>query len=190
MEFRELAERTRSVRRFAEQRELARVELESLVDVAGIAPCAANLQRSRFLIVTKREDRDRLFPALRWAAYLKDWDGPEAGERPAAYIVIYAPDDQRPFTGMDVGIAASYLVLAAAERGIGACMILSFDRTVVEGLIDSTELTPQLVVALGYPGESVVLEPGREDVEYWRDDHGVHHVPKLPLKSILLDPRS
>lgn len=165
MDFSELAERTRSIRRFVEEREVSRGELESMVEIAGLAPCAANLQRSKFLIVTEREDRERLFPALKWAAYLRDWNGPRVGERPSAYIVICAPEDEHPFTGMDVGIAASYLVLAAAEQGIGACMILSFDRAAVEGLVSDTSLKPRLVVALGHPGEQVVLEHGREEVD-------------------------
>ena len=37
-----------------------------------------------------------------------------------------------------------------------------------------------LVIALGKPGETAVLEevePGG-DIRYWRDEHDVHHVPK------------
>ncbi len=49
---------------------------------------------------------------------------------------------------------------------------------------------PMLVVALGEPAETVVVETVRTDgdVRYWRDADGVHHVPKRPLGDILLAP--
>jgi hypothetical protein len=45
-----------------------------------------------------------------------------------------------------------------------------------------------LVVALGKPRETVMIEsiPGNGSVEYWRDDFGVHHVPKRSLDEIIL----
>jgi hypothetical protein len=35
----------------------------------------------------------------------------------------------------------------------------------------------------------VVLEETKPegDIKYWRDDQGVHHVPKRPLAEIILD---
>ena len=45
-----------------------------------------------------------------------------------------------------------------------------------------------LVIALGKPRETVIIEECKDenDVRYWRDEHGVHHVPKRPLKSCLV----
>ncbi|MGQ9778401.1 MAG: hypothetical protein ACUVRM_00795 [Bacillota bacterium] len=45
-------------------------------------------------------------------------------------------------------------------------------------------------MALGVPAETVVLEelvPGG-DIRYWRDEAGVHHVPKRSLAEIILEP--
>jgi hypothetical protein len=45
-----------------------------------------------------------------------------------------------------------------------------------------------LVLALGRPREKVVIEPLGPDgcIRYWRDEEGVHHVPKRPLEELLL----
>jgi hypothetical protein len=45
-----------------------------------------------------------------------------------------------------------------------------------------------LVVALGKPVEKVVLETAKspEDIKYYRDDQQVHHVPKLPLDTVIV----
>ena len=48
---------------------------------------------------------------------------------------------------------------------------------------------PLLVVALGYPAETVIIEeigPGG-DIRYWREEDGSHHVPKRKREHILLN---
>ncbi len=186
MTFRNLVRSTRSIRRFREERRISVDSLLQLVDAARLAPCAANLQKLRFSVVEDREICAEVFPALNWAGYLEDWDGPGPGERPAAYVVIHAPIGESGFTRVDVGVAAAYIVLQAGAEGLGACMIMSFDREGVAAAVGSPEgYRPLLVVALGEPAEKVVLEDPSDSIEYWRDENSVHHVPKLPLDRIL-----
>lgn len=186
MNFNDLAEKTRSFRRFQENRSIAGEELVSFIRAAGLAPCASNLQRLRYSIVTLENERSILFSSIGWAGYLKDWNGPSTGERPSAYIVIHAPEEEKYFTGIDVGIAASYIVLAASDIGVGSCMILSFAGDQVDAVAPAPGYSSKLVIALGYPGEKVVLEKDSENIQYWRNGSGVHHVPKHPVDKLIL----
>ena len=53
-----------------------------------------------------------------------------------------------------------------------------------------THLSINAVIALGKPAETIVLEEARnpEEVKYWRDEEGRHHVPKRPLEELIVEP--
>jgi nitroreductase len=120
---------------------------------------------------------------------LRDWGGPQEGERPSAYIVIVGDTDISKTAGVDHGIAAQSILLGATEQGLGGCIIASIQR---EQLRQVLHIDPRyeilLVLALGRPKETVVIDPvGPEgDIKYWRDADGVHHVPKRALDEIIL----
>ncbi len=188
MNLSEHAKKTRSIRRFIEDARISKEVIEGLVDVARFAPNGANLQTLRFSIVVEKEECSEIFPSTKWAGYIEDWDGPAEGERPAAYIVIQITEEEKPYTRIDAGIAAGYIVLAASELGIGSCMIMSFDPVTVDKAIGAHEgYKPVLLIALGIPAEKIVLEETDGDIKYWRDNKGIHHVPKLPLKKIIFE---
>jgi len=45
----------------------------------------------------------------------------------------------------------------------------------------------EVIVALGKPVETVVVEDASsDDLRYWRDSSGVHHVPKLPVDTLII----
>lgn len=182
------AKKTRSVRRFIEDARIPKEMIEGFINVARFAPNAANLQILRFSAVTGIEECSKIFPSTKWAGYIKDWDGPAEGERPSGYVVIHAPQDEKAYTRIDIGIAAGYIVLAAEEAGVGSCIITSFDPSaVIETIGTPREYKPALLIALGNPSEKAVLEEADGNIEYWRDESGVHHVPKRPLKDILFE---
>ena len=186
MNFLSLAEKTRSYRRFQENRQIPLELLKNLVRDAGLAPCASNLQQLRFSIVTDKSERENLFAGIGWAAFIKDWKGPVVGERPSAYIVVHAPVEKKFFTGIDVGIAVSYVVLSASASGIGSCILLNYNKNSVNEIIPVSDYTPEILIALGYPGETVVLEKNSDVLHYWHDNEDKHHVPKMtPAKLIL-----
>ena len=190
--FERLVEGARTCRRF-EARELAREELLTLVEAARWAPCGNNSQVLRFRVVPGEDAAgcETVFSHVKWAGALKDWDGPEPGERPGGYIVICMPSKvaSAAVRMMDVGIAAQTINLAAASRGLGACMHKSFDTGLSVDLgLEGTGYEAALVLSLGVRGEKVVAEPADTEhgLTYWRDAGGVHHVPKLGLDVLLI----
>lgn len=183
----------RSYRRFDEAERLDRTLLVSWVDTARLVASSGNAQPLRYAVIDDAADCERVFACCAWAKALPDWDGPEPGERPGAYIVI-CRDLSRAltdtFTAWDEGIAAQTIMLQAVEAGFGGCIVGSFKRRSLCDAVglDATRLQPDLVLALGKPVEDVriVDVPKGGATEYWRDEAGVHYVPKRTLHDVLL----
>ena len=185
----ELVVKSRSFRRFYEGRPIDVATMHELIDLARISASGANLQPLKYVISCTPEKNALIFPHLVWAGYLRDWSGPEEGERPSAHVIVLGDTEVSKSFGVDHGIAAQNILLGAAERGMGGCMIGSIHRDELRKALDiPARYEILLAIALGWPKEKVVLEAvGPEgDIKYWRDSDGVHHVPKRSLDEILL----
>lgn len=185
-----LIRKNRSYRRFVQSAAISREALVGLVDLARLSPSGANRQPLKFILSASPETNARIFPCLHWAGYLKDWPGPAEGERPAGYIIILGDTEIAPDFGVDHGIAAQSIMLGAAERGLGGCILGAIERDALRAALDIPErYAILLVLALGEPAESVVVEAVGDDgsICYWRDAAGVHHVPKRSLDALILD---
>ena len=189
MKFSELVTSNRSYRRFHQDEVIERETLYGLVNLARLSGSGANLQSLKYVLSNDPGLNASIFPNLAWAGYLRDWPGPSEGERPSAYIVILGDTGISKSSGCDHGIAAQSILLGAAEIGLGGCMIGSIKK---EGLRSTLDIPAQyeilLVIALGRPNETVKLEDvGPDgDIKYWRDEEGIHHVPKRSLDEIIL----
>jgi nitroreductase len=187
---RDLIRQNRTYRRFYQEVKIDRPVLEELVDLARLSASGANLQPLKYILANEPERNNLIFPYLKWAGYLKDWDGPQEGERPAAYLVILGDKEISANFFWDHGIACQSILLGACEKGLGGCMFGSVDR---QGLKKSLEIPDRyellVVIALGKPKETVVLEevPDTGNIQYWRDADGVHHVPKRKLQDVILN---
>ena len=183
---------SRSYRSFDESVKISRTELCDWVDHARLAPSSINLQMLKFRIVYKAEECASVLPLTRWAGKLKDVKLPPVGHAPVAYVVICADTDVTPTAesfSKDVGICAQTIMLAAAEKGFGGCMIGSFAADALsETLSLPKKLIPELVLALGKPDETVQITDAAEDgsVTYYREN-GVHYVQKRALKDLIVE---
>lgn len=190
MKMQELVVKTRSYRRFDESVAVSIKTLEELVNLARLSASGANSQPLKYILSADVETNHLVFPALGWAAYLKDWPGPQEGERPSAYIILLGDTEIKKNFGIDPGIAAQTIMLGATDVGLGGCMIASFNKTMlVENLKIPERYDVLLVLALGKPIETVRVEvmDAAGDVRYWRSEDQVHHVPKRSLEDVILN---
>lgn len=185
----DLLKKSRSIRSFQPADALSPSLLRELCDAARYAPAAMNLQPLKYRLVWEDQERARLLPLTRWAANL-GISLPPKGHEPSGYIVIchdtsIAPE--KPVFRIDVGIAAQTIMLTAAERGLGGCIIGSANAEEVAACLSlPAGLVPMLILALGVPDETVVLTEAVSGVGYYRDESNIHHVPKRPLDEIVL----
>ena len=189
MTFDELVTANRSYRRFDESHAIDRQTLVELVDLTRRCASSSNRQPLKYILTCTPDDNARVFATLGWAGYITDWDGPAEGQRPTAHIVVLGDRKAASHCDFDVGIAAQTMLLGATERGLGGCMIASVDRKALSEqfpIPDGYDII--LVIALGKPAEEVVLEDtvSPDQIEYYRDADGVHHVPKRPLSDLIV----
>ena len=184
----DLIRKNRSCRRFYQKRPLEPDLLKDLVNLARLSASGANRQPLVYILSSAPSVNEEIFACLGWAGYLKDWPGPEEGERPAAYIIILGDTQVSSDFGVDHGIAAQSMLLGAREIGLAGCMIATINRRRIRKIFDlDNRYEVLLAIALGEPRETVVIEavPSDGDIRYWRDEKNVHHVPKRDLKDII-----
>lgn len=187
MTLRDLVVNNRSYRRFDQSVPMGMQLLEDLVDLARHTASGANKQPLKYVLVNDPATCAEVYDTLGWAAYLKDWKGPDEGQRPAAYIVITGDKNISDNYFCDHGIASQTMLLGAVEQGFGGCILASINRKKLTAALDLPEhLEILLVLALGKPAEKVEIVPMEGgDVKYWRSEDDVHRVPKRSLDELI-----
>lgn len=182
--------KNRSYRRFCEDVKISDDQLRQIVELTRFVPSTVNSQALKFMIINDDEKCAKVFETLAWAGLLKDWSGPEKGERPSAYIVILCDLSLGSNKLYDDGICAQTMMLGAVEKGFGGCILGAVNRPLLaENLrIDTEKYSVDLVLALGKPKETVILTDAGENgsTAYYRDEKGNHYVPKRSLDDIIL----
>lgn len=184
---RSLIKKNRSYRRFNSSVKITEVQLEKWIELASFSASGRNMQPLKYAFSTDEITNEKIFPLLGWAGYLTNWKGPDIDERPVAYIAVLHDKAIAENYFCDDGIAMQSILLGAVEDGFGGCIIGTVNKRKVAKLFKLPENLEILwLMALGKPGEKVVLEEVRNnDIKYWRDENEVHHVPKRKLQDII-----
>ena len=75
------------------------------------------------------------------------------------------------------------------DKGIGACMIGSFDKSKAAELFELPDnIKPRLFIALGKPAETVeIVDINNGDVKYYRGGKDKHIVPKRTTEELIVN---
>lgn len=170
MDFLELAKERYSCRSFS-TKEVEKEKIEKILEVAKQAPTARNLQPQRILILTKKEQLEKLSACTQYG-----WNAPVVMIVFYDKSVSYKRDryDEKEFGDIDTSIITTYMMLEAASLGLGTTWIGSFSP---EKLIETYEipenLVPVAILPIGYPAEDA--KPSKlhfqrneiDDFVYW-----------------------
>lgn len=189
--FKDLVLANRSYRGFDESRTITKEELLDLVGLARCTPSGANNQPLKYRLVYQHDEVETVVANTKWAAMLPQLTIPHDGKHPTAFIVVCvdtaicaAPANCQA----DVGIASQTMLLGAAEKGLGGCMIANFKKDAMAELLHLPEgIVPTLVIALGKPDEKIVIVDAEGSTKYYRDEADVHYVPKRKVEDLVID---
>ena len=188
----DLVLKNRSYRGYNKSRKVTKEELMELVDIARLCPSSANIQPLCYYLAWEPDEVARIQEQTRWAGAITHMKLPHPGMEPPAFIVILQDtkiNDSMTRFQKDVGIVAQTMLLAAAEKGLGGCMIGNYNADSVKKELNLAEnLAPVLIMAFGKPAEKIIIkeiEEG-ENIAYYRDENDVHYVPKRKLSDILI----
>lgn len=156
MEFKEVIAARHSVRKFADK-PVDRAVIDDMVEDALLAPSSKGSRSSGFMIVDERGTLDAI-------AEMRD-HGAGLLKGAAAAIVVLGDTTKTDLWLDNAAISATYLLLSAVDKGLGACWVHVNGRPKVkedpaQGLAEDylrellgikDEMRPLCVVALGYP---------------------------------------
>lgn len=137
-------------------------KLEKILESARLAPSAANRQEWKFLVVKDQDTRNRLVEAANGQKFV--------GQAPITIVACSTeserimPCGQHAYT-VDLSIAVSFMILEAAELGLGTCWLGAFDEGKVKEILSIPEdIRVPAMFTLGYADEKPAPRP-RKDID-------------------------
>ena len=152
MGFLELASSRYSVRAYKPD-PVEEEKLQQVLEVARLAPTAANKQAFQ-LVVIRTAGREEALKRV----YGRDW----FVQAPVVICACGFPGqnwvrrDGKNYNDVDVAIVMDHLILAAADLGLGTCWIGAFDPDAAREVLDLPEgVEPVAFTPLGYPADQL-----------------------------------
>ena len=153
MEFWEVIQARRSVRQFQPDKQVRDEQVRRLLEAALISPSAGNRQPWHFYVVRSKEIKAGLVEAAHGQAFV--------AQAPVVIVVCadaarsasrYAERGRELYCIQDTAIAATQIVLAAVDMGLGTCWVGAFDEERAAAALHLPQvLRPVAILPIGYP---------------------------------------
>jgi len=129
------------------------------IEAARLAPSACNSQPWTFIVVNQPELKNKLAEATANALLPLNHFTKQAPvhivlvqEKPKLITQLGGTIKDKEYPLIDIGIAASHICLAAADQGLGSCILGWFNEKKVKTLLKiPADKRPLLIITLGYP---------------------------------------
>ncbi|HUI71449.1 MAG TPA: nitroreductase family protein [Spirochaetia bacterium] len=158
----------RSVRSFTSQ-PLEKDQIERILEAARLAPSAKNRQEWRFIVIQKKETKQKVMEAAFSQEYV--------GQASAIIAVCTTNIDYRMPNGqlaypIDLAFASAHIVLQAVHEGLGTCCITTFDEQEVRELLTVPfSMRVVLLILIGYTGADAEQTPRKTLKQISSRDH-------------------
>ncbi len=149
MDFRRLASERFSVRDYTAD-PVSPEQIKGILETAALAPSAVNFQPWHFIVISTREELEKM-----GGVYHRSWI------RKAPVIIVACVNregswkrgsDGKDFGEMDVAIAVDHLTLAATSAGLGTCWVCNFDVALCKEVLQLPgHFEPLVLIPLGFP---------------------------------------
>jgi nitroreductase len=168
MDFTELIAKRYSVRAYKPD-PIDDGQLRAVLNAARLAPTASNRQPFQVIVVHTKGREEELL-----SIYQREW----FIQAPLVLCMCGTPStawvrkDGKLYLGVDVAIVMDHLVLAAANLGLGTCIIAAFDEPNARKVLSiPDEVVPMLFTPLGYPADVPGIKKRKELEELVRYEH-------------------
>lgn len=162
MTFLELVSKRQSTRAYDAGRAVEPEKLERCIEAVRLAPSACNAQPWKLVVVTDPVLKDKIAAAA--SAKLLGFNH-FTKQAPVMVVIVREEPNltsklgtvlkNKPYTLMDVGIAAEHFCLQAADEGLGTCIMGWFDEPLVKQLLGiPKKKRAELIISVGYPAKT------------------------------------
>ena len=175
MDFLELVNKRHSTRGYLDKA-VEHEKIDHCLEAVRLAPSACNAQPYKFIVVDEPGLRQKIAEETFGRIFSFNHFSIQA---PVLIVIVQEKNAPFPkfadlvkdkdFRPIDIGIAAEHFCLAAAEQGLGTCMLGWFDEKDVKKLlgIKKNKRVP-LIITLGYPRSDKIPDKKRKDIEKLR----------------------
>lgn len=177
----------RTIRKFKDT-PVKQEDILKIIDGGRLAPTGANLQPIKFLVVTDRDLRKQMYPFIKYAGYLPDFN-PTFEQSPTAFIVVLNDTEIKSTekSECDSGAVIMNMCLMATELNIGSCWLGAIDRAKIKKILkldDKYDIT--YLLGLGFPAQSGEAVKMNDSIKYYHDENQNVFVPKRSIDDVIV----